>query len=159
MRAYHALVFTVVVLGLASWAHPEFACAEPAGVLPETQVILPEEMSRYVVVEQVVAEGGEVSGVVRNISGGTLRDIRLLIEYAWLWHDEFSPGSDDPGRVVHYTLPGELPPGGSVPFRYLEPALPNRSDGRFVTSVEVTGLVALTERCCPQQPTSLDATP
>ncbi|MBI3785600.1 MAG: hypothetical protein HY270_19580 [Deltaproteobacteria bacterium] len=64
-----------------------------------------------------------------------------MIRHAWLWKNERHPGSDNPGRTDRYVVPGEVPAGGTLPFSYtIEPPLPNRSDGHFVTTVELVGL-------------------
>ena len=84
-----------------------------------------------------------VSGVLVNLSDRTVYDVRLLVDRSWLWADERYPGAaeDDPGRAAVYTVPGEIPPGGQLPFAYRGgTSLPQRSDGRFETSVSVVGL-------------------
>ena len=48
---------------------------------------------------------------------------------------------ESPGRTAVYTVPGEIPPGGQLPFTYRpDTPLPQRTDGRFETSVSVVGL-------------------
>lgn len=99
-----------------------------------------EETAEYAVVRDIRTEDGIVSGVVVNNSGYRLQNVELLIRYGWLWQDEFSPGQNDPGRVVRYVVPEQIQPGAHVSFTYRpESPLPRRSDGRFVTSVVVVG--------------------
>jgi len=94
-----------------------------------------------IAVEDVSVSDGVVSGVLVNKSQLLLRDVRLLIRHSWLWRNERAPGHNNPGRTESYTVPGEIPAGGRLPFSYtVEPPLPNRDDGTFETSVEVISL-------------------
>jgi hypothetical protein len=86
------------------------------------------------------AHDGVVTGVVVNTSNSTLRDVRLMITHEWLWNDEFHPGTDDPGRAVSYTVPGEIPAGGQVRFTTPAEPLPERPGGYFRTRVNVLSL-------------------
>jgi hypothetical protein len=98
-----------------------------------------DELPSAVVVRDVHMEDGVVSGVAINNTGNQLKDVDLLIRYDWLWTNEFAPGPDSPGRAIVHTLE-DIPPGGEVPFTYFpESPLPDRSDGRFQTSVVVVG--------------------
>lgn len=102
------------------------------------------DIARAVVVRDVTVENGTVSGAVVNNSGRLLRDVKLQIRYDWLWNKEFTPGANSPSRAVYYSLPEEIPPGGSVPFTYRpELPLPHRTDGSFVTSVQVVGFTQI----------------
>jgi hypothetical protein len=118
---------------------------DQATVSPETVVVPPERLAEEVTVRDLrTTEDGEVSGVVENRSGKPLRDVQLLIRYGWLWNNERSPGADAPGRAVYYTLPGELPAGGTRDFTYRPTSpLPARSDGRYQTTIEVAGLTEI----------------
>jgi len=118
--------------------------ASPAEVVVSSTSVVPDDrVSASVALRDVAVNGGDVSGVLVNTSGGKdVRDVELLIRYDWLWKNEFRPGEDNPGRAVYYTVPGEIPPGGQTTFTYrADPPLPARSDGRFNTSVEVVGFV------------------
>jgi len=77
-----------------------------------------------------------------NRSANPVRDVKLAIQYQWLWKNEMHPGADDPGRTDFSTIPDEIPPGGRVPFTYRsrEP-LPRRSDGQFEVEARVLSLV------------------
>lgn len=104
-------------------------------------IIPAERLAESAVVRDISAENGVVSGIVVNNSGRLLENVKILIRYGWLWEDEFSPGHDSPGRAVLYTLPNRILPGEQAPFIYYpESPLPNRSDGRFVTSAAVVGV-------------------
>lgn len=86
-------------------------------------------------------QGDAVSGVLESTSRYTVSAVRLQITYGWLWDDERHPGSGNPGRTDYYTVMGEIPPGGSLPFTY-QPASPlsRRPGGHFVPSVSVVSL-------------------
>lgn len=111
-----------------------------AETVPEIVVMGSDQASEDVQVRDVRVEDGVVSGVVINNTGNELRDVKLLIRYDWLWKNEFSPGHDSPGRAVVHSVQEDLPPGGQARFAFQpESPLPQRPDGRFLTSVVVLG--------------------
>ena len=88
----------------------------------------------------------KVSGVIVNNSPHTIRDVRLLIQYHWLWRNERSPGTDSPGRTVVVQLREELNPGKPHPFLYTpEFALPTREDGFFMPEVDIAGFTTVVQ--------------
>ena len=122
----------VIWFELAVIAWPNFAISQT--------VLTKQETSRVLVLNNVSAQEGAVSGEIRNNSSNTVRDVQLLIRYEWLWKNEFHPGKDDPGRSVYYDVPGEIPPGGTARLQYTpNPPLPKRTDGSFQISVSVAG--------------------
>jgi hypothetical protein len=103
-------------------------------------IVSRQQAAQDVLVSDVRAEDGAVSGVVVNNTGHEIQNVKLLVRYDWLWANEFSPGQDSPGRAIVHTLEEDIPPGGQVPFTYHpESPLPQRSDGYFQTSVVVLG--------------------
>jgi len=108
-------------------------------------IISDEEPSHDVVVRDVRARpDGAVIGTIVNRSVRTVRDLRLLIRHNWLWNNERHPGEDSPGRVAYHIVPSEIPPGDSIEFSYHpDPPLPERSDGRFETTVEIVGMTEI----------------
>jgi hypothetical protein len=103
-------------------------------------VVLPSsEAPRAVVIQDVIAKNGSVSGTVVNSSSKTVRDVQLLVRQEWLWSDELHPGTDSPGRTLPLTLGRDIAPHASASFIFQTPPSAPRSDGRFVTTVEVTG--------------------
>lgn len=103
-------------------------------------IVSRQQAAQDVLVSDVRAEDGAVSGVVVNNTGHEIQNVKLLVRYDWLWANEFSPGQDSPGRAIVHTLEEDIPPGGQVPFTYHpELPLPQRSDGHFQTSVVVLG--------------------
>jgi hypothetical protein len=103
----------------------------------------PEKLQKIVEVRDVRVQPDEVSGVLVNLSSNPVRNVRIQIDRSWRWKNERHPGADkdNPGRSVVYAVPGEIPPGGRLPFTYRpDSALPQRSDGSFETSVSVVSL-------------------
>jgi len=96
--------------------------------------------SAVVGIDDFRTDGGTVSGTLVNKSSKLLRDVRLLIRYSWLWSNEKSPGRNNPGFVEFYTVPGEVPMGGSLAFTHTpRRPLPQRTDGSFDISAQVVG--------------------
>jgi hypothetical protein len=113
--------------------------AWPIRAISQT-VLTQQEASRVLVLDNVTAKDGVVSGEIRNNSSNIVRDLQLLIRFTWLWNNEFKPAKDDPGRSVYYTVPGEIPPKGTTRFQYTpDLPLPKRTDGRFLITVSVAG--------------------
>ena len=104
------------------------------------------EAAAAVSVTDVAAKDGTVSAVLVNRSQHVIKDVKLLIRHGWLWKNERHPGADSPGRAEYYVVHGQIPPGGSMPFTYrIDPPLPQRSDGRFSSSVEVVSFTEIGE--------------
>jgi hypothetical protein len=122
-----------------------FAALALAGIAiaAETTMVAPDKLQKMVEVRDVRVQSDEVSGVLVNLSSNPVRNVQVRIDRSWLWKNERHPGADtdNPGRSVFYTVPGEIAPGGRLPFTYRpDSALPQRSDGSFETSVSVVGL-------------------
>jgi len=99
-----------------------------------------EQVEQTAVVRDIRVTGSSVSGVVVNHSPRLLRDVRVIVRHTWHWKNERHPGDDNPGRAEELVIPGEASPRGTLPFTYaLNQPLPQRNDGRFVTSAEVIG--------------------
>lgn len=114
------------------------ALASAAGA---TDATLDGGLANEVIVQNVSTKDDALSGTVVNRSARPLREVRLQITYAWMWNDDYHPGSDAPGRTEYYTLSAEIPSGGSAPFRYRPGTpLPSRKDGHFIPSVSVVGV-------------------
>jgi hypothetical protein len=102
-------------------------------------VVRSSEAARTIVINDLTVHEGSVSGTVVNKSSATVRGVELLLRQVWQWKDERHPGSDSPGRALPFTLGGDVAPNASAPFTFNTPGLPERSDGRFVTTMEVIG--------------------
>jgi len=113
---------------------PLHGATATAGVVPSS------EAARTIVINDLTVQDGSVSGTIVNKSSATVRGVQLLLRQTWLWNDERHPGTDSPGRTLPFTFAGDVAPNGSAPFTFQIPPLPERSDGRFVTTMDVTGL-------------------
>ncbi len=102
-------------------------------------VVLPSEAARTILVNDLTVHEGSVSGTLVNKSPATVRGVELQLRQVWHWKDEFHPGTDSPGRTLSFTFSGDVAPNASAPFTFQTPPLPERSDGRFTTTMEVTG--------------------
>jgi hypothetical protein len=115
-----------------------------AGAAIAQRVLSPEEAAKVVPIKNLNATPTEVSGVIVNNTPHIIRDIEVLIEYHWLWANEFKPGPESPGHSAIVKLDKELAPGESTTFRYVpNPPLPNRQDGRFEPEVVVAGFTTV----------------
>jgi hypothetical protein len=107
---------------------------------PARAVVVPSsEAAQTLVINDLTLKDGSVSGTVVNKSPATLRGVELLLRQVWQWTDERHPGADSPGRTLPFTLRGDVAPNASAPFTFQTPPLDQRSDGRFVTTMDVIG--------------------
>ena len=111
----------------------------------QAQTALTEaEASKVVKIQNLNATPARISGVIANASAHTVKDVQLLIQYHWLWNNEWNPGQNPPGRAVTVNLDKELKPGETMPFSYKPmPPLPERKDGRFIPEVDVGGFTTV----------------
>lgn len=109
------------------------------GATATAAVVPSSEAAQTIVIKDLTVHEGSVSGTVVNKSSATVRGVELLLRQAWLWNNERHPGTDSPGRTLPFTLRGDVAPNASAPFTFQTPPLPQRSDGRFVTTMDVTG--------------------
>ena len=120
-----------------------------AGFLPSAagqDLITPGKLAQSLALRNVVAQSnGTISGTIVNRSGLTVRDVKLMINYAWVWNNDFRPGENSPGRTVYITAPAAIPPQGQGSFTYQPPEpLPSETDGHFVPQVQVVGFTQIT---------------
>jgi hypothetical protein len=110
-------------------------------IAAESTMVLSERLHKIVEVRDVRAQPDQVTGVLVSLSSKPVRSIQVRIDRSWLWTNERHPGANNPGSSVVYTVPGEIVPGGRLPFTYRPDALlPERQNGRFETSVSVVSL-------------------
>jgi hypothetical protein len=103
-------------------------------------VLAPQEAGKLVQIRDLSATPSLVTGVVVNNTPHIIRDVQLLIQYHWLWSNEFKPGPVSPGRVVAIKVDKELNPGESAAFRYSpDPPLSQQQDGQYNTEVGIAG--------------------
>ncbi len=103
----------------------------------DTAVVSGAQEADPVSISNVRVNGGVVSGMIVNNSPDVVRDVKLLVRHIWLWTDERHPGEANPGHAEFYVVPGDIPPGGSLPFTVHSSPPPARSDGRFNTAVDI----------------------
>jgi hypothetical protein len=120
------------------------AFSSGAGVVSAQTVLSSSEAAKTVSIKDLNATPSAVSGVVANHSPHAIRDIEILVQYHWLWGNEFKPGRQPPGESTIIKLDKELKPGESVIFRHVPaPPLPERKDGRFTLEVTVAGFTVV----------------
>ena len=110
-----------------------------SGAAAMAVLVAPSETVQTVVINDLTVRDGSVSGIVVNKSSATVRGVELLLRQTWLWNNERHPGTDSPGRTLPFTFAGDVAPNASAPFTFQTPPLAPRSDGRFVTTMDVTG--------------------
>ena len=105
------------------------------------QIVLNEqEAEKIVAVRNLTAKPSLITGEIVNRTPHVVRDINMLIQFHWLWKNEFKPGTDSPGRLDVLVIPQELKPAESIAFRYTpDPPLPDRKDGWFEPEVTIGG--------------------
>ena len=103
-------------------------------VRPQTQI------ERAVWLEFEVLPGGIIEGELINTTEQRVNDIEVLVRYAWIWHNDFAIGDDDPGWATTYVFPIDLEPGQSSPLT-IPPTreLTTRDDGHYSISAKVMG--------------------
>jgi hypothetical protein len=112
---------------------PLHGASATAAVLPASDV------AQTIVINDLTVREGSVSGTIVNKSSATVRGVALLLRQTWLWNNERHPGTDSPGRTLPFTFAADVAPHATAPFTFQIPPLPQRSDGQFVTTMEVTG--------------------
>jgi len=132
MSVTKTIAGTAVALALLL---PTIAKTEPT----DADTVSP--ISGTVSVAGVRSTPSEVSGRVMNETGDALENVRLLIADKFLWRNERHPGPESPGDAHTITVPGPIPPHGSVTFEFERPSpLPDRPDGDFHTEVSAIGV-------------------
>jgi hypothetical protein len=119
------------LLGILSL--PLHGATATAAVVPSSEAV------QTIVINDLTVKDDSVSGTIVNKSSATVRDVALLLRQVWQWKDERHPGTDSPGRTLPFTFRADIAPNASAPFTFQTPPLPQRSDGRFVTTMDVTG--------------------
>jgi hypothetical protein len=101
-----------------------------------------QHLSQIVAVRDVRAEHDRVSGALVNLSTRPVRSVRVRIARSWVSADERRAGGaeESPGRTAVHAVPGEIAPGGRLPFTYRSDAPVPQRGGHFETLVSVVGL-------------------
>lgn len=123
-----------------SWLLAGFAFAALifTAAAPRAQTLLTsEEAAKSVALENLNVSPSAVSGVIVNKTPHIIRNVEVLVQYHWLWENEFKPGTDSPGQTAVVRVNSELQPGQSAPFRHSVTAGGDRKDGRFAPEVMI----------------------
>jgi hypothetical protein len=128
---FFALAFTGLLFSAAGFA--------PLAVAQE--LTTPQRLSRAVELYNVSTQpNGVISGKLANRTGYVIRDVKLMIDYAWIWRNDFKPGADNPGRTLYTTVRGDIGPHGENNFTFEpSPPLSSSDDGHFDPVVKVVG--------------------
>jgi len=121
----------LVLLASALNAH-RAAAAEPA-------IVRPSDAAATVGVGDLDVGATSLSGTVINKSSATLKEVHLVLRQEFHWTNEMSPGDDSPGRALPFKVETHIAPNSSAPFKFDFEPLPQRTDGTFTNSLEVTG--------------------
>ncbi len=130
------LLLATLSFNVAGWMNPAHAIGEKA-----PQVVSLSKIGTAVSLPVTVDDGGVIEGKTVNNTGKKIGDVEVLVEYAWIWAEDFSRDrDDDSGWSITYTLPVELIPGGSVPVK-IAPLheLSKRDGGHYLISAKVVG--------------------
>ena len=113
-------------------------------VAEQSRVVSTQAMENVVAVEILRVDGSVIEGRVTNRTAHRVQRPELVATYSWLWHDDRHPGEDNPGWVTYAVVPDDLGPHESAEFT-IDPGrpLPDRDDGKFMTSVAVTRVTEL----------------
>lgn len=103
-----------------------------------------EQAAKSVAIENLQVSPSGVSGVVVNRTQDLIRSVEVIVQYHWLWHNEFKPGTDSPGQTVVLRIDNELQPGQSAPFRHSLGAGADRKAGEFSPEVMIGGFTVVT---------------
>jgi hypothetical protein len=103
-----------------------------------------EMATQKVEVRNIQLQGNVISGEVVNKSQNPMRNLELLIQYHWLWNNEFKPGATSPGKSLYVVLDKELRPGEPARFSApLDPLAAPRHDGYYMTEVTLAGFTEI----------------
>jgi hypothetical protein len=109
--------------------------------LPAAENILtPEAAAQRVEIRNLEHQGNTISGEITNRSRHPLRNVELLVQYHWLWNNEFKPGDEPQGKAVYVTVEKELAPGESAKFSVpVEVPSGAHANGYYATEVTLSG--------------------
>jgi hypothetical protein len=115
-----------------------------ASALRAQTLLTSEEAAKSVALEKIEVTPAGVSGIIVNKTPHIVRNVEVLVQYHWLWENEFKPGTNSPGQTATVRLNQELQPGQSAPFRHALDAGADRKDGRFLPEVMIGGFTVVT---------------
>lgn len=117
---------------------------EPVETLPPDRVIAPGSTEETVTLGNLKTSDQLITGTLTNNSNRQVEDVHLLVNHSFLWKNERNPGRNNPSRTEYYRVAKPIPPGASMTFDYRpDPPLPKRTDGTFMTTVEVVSFAEI----------------
>lgn len=139
MKSRYWVVVAVLSLGfIVAAAGCQSRQPETVAPLPPDRVVAPGSPDDSVTISDIRTTNDLVEGTLTNHSSHDVNDVHLLINHSFLWKNERNPGRNNPSRTEYYRVAKPIPPGAAMTFQYRpDPPLPKRSDGTFMTSVEV----------------------
>jgi hypothetical protein len=103
-------------------------------------VITQDVAAHKVEVRNVSVKGNITSGEVINKSQHAISNIEVLIQYHWLWKNEFKPDDESRGKAIFVALDKELRPGESATFAVpVDMPAASRDDGYYMTVLTLAG--------------------
>jgi hypothetical protein len=114
-------------------------------------VLTQEEAGKAVTIRDLNATTSSITGVVVNNTPHLIRDVEVLVEYHWLWANEFKPGPVSPGHSAVVKLDKDIPAGQTGAFRYTpDPPLATRKDGQYDPEVRIAGFTTVIPGTVPR---------
>lgn len=144
MRPVCVILIVVAVGMLSAGPGCRSRQPEPVETLPPDQVIAPGSAEETVTLSNLTTSDQLITGALTNHSTRQVEDVHLLVNHSFLWKNERNPGRNNPSRTEYYRVAKPIPPGASMTFEYRpDPALPQRADGTFMTTVEVVSFAEI----------------
>jgi uncharacterized protein (DUF58 family) len=133
---------SLMLIAAAGFALTLAALAQPAAA---QDLVTNWQLARSVDLRNVAAgPDGDISGTIVNRTNHEVRNVRLMIDYAWMWQNDFKPGEENPGRTVYVTAPAVIPPHGEGSFTYRpSPPLESSAAGHFIPTVHIVGFTQM----------------
>lgn len=127
--------WSLLTLALAGCGSRQPEKVEPQ---PAERVVARGSVEDSVSITDLRTSDALVQGTLVNSSDTQVNDIHLLVNHSFLWKNERNPGRNNPSRTEYYRVVKPIPPAGAMQFEYRpDPPLPKRTDGSFMTTVEV----------------------
>jgi len=139
------VVVGVLTLGML-FANAGCKSRQPEQVeeMPPDRVVAPGSSDESVTLSDIKVTNQLVTGALTNNSNHVVDNVHLLVHHSFLWKNERNPGRNNPSRTEYYRVAKPIPAGATMSFEYRpNPPLPKRSDGTFMTTVEVVSFTEI----------------
>ena len=111
---------------------------------PPERVVAPGSVEDTIAIVNLQTSDSLIEGSLVNNSNRQIDEVHLLINHSFLWKNERNPGRNNPSRTEYYRVAKPIPAGTVMAFEYRpDPPLPKRTDGQFVTTVEVVSFAEI----------------